>query len=137
MLPLTYTNYWRVAGVLLLFAVLAGAVMPAIWIWPPHVARDVWFGGADKWTHAISFAFLAVWFSGQYRTGSYWRIALGLLAFGLLIELVQRSLSHRTAEWYDVLADVVGIGIGLLVALAGLGGWSQRFEQWLESRRGK
>jgi len=36
---------------------------------------------------------------------------------------------------YDVAADVVGIVIGLVIASAGLGGWSLRLEGWLVRRR--
>ena len=102
--------------------------MPAVWPWPDRDSLYNWFDAIDKPTHAIVFAFLAVWFAGQYRPRSYWRIALGLLMFGLLIELCQRMLVYRSAEWLDVAADVVGIIGGLLIAAAGLGGWCQRVE---------
>jgi len=134
MLPLKYSIYWRLAGLFLLLIVLIGAVMPAIWLWPDRGRIADWFGGIDKWAHALAFAGLAVWFAGQYRPRAYWRIAFGLLAYGLLIELCQRSLSYRSAEWYDVVADVVGIGLGLLLAAAGIGGWSVRVEAWIQAR---
>ena len=135
MLPLRYASRWRTASVALLVLVLAAAVMPAVWLWPDHDTFFSWFEGVDKSTHAIVFAFLAVWFAGQYRPRSYWRIALGLLMFGLLIELCQRMLVYRSAEWLDVAADVAGIIGGLLVAAAGLGGWCQRFEERYLSQR--
>ena len=128
MLPLRYVSWWRTASVLILILVLAAAVMPAVWMWADRSALFSWFDTIDKSAHAIVFAFLAVWFSGQYRPQSYWRIALGLLMFGLLIELCQRMLSYRIAEWLDVAADVAGIIGGLLIAKVGLGGWCQRFE---------
>lgn len=128
MLPLRYASRWRTASLVLLVLVLAAAVMPAVWLWPDRDFLYNWFDAIDKSTHAIVFAFLAVWFAGQYRPQSYWRIALGLLMFGLLIELCQRMLVYRSAEWLDVAADVVGIIGGLLIAAAGLGGWCQRVE---------
>ena len=134
MLPLKYSTYWRMAGLFLLVVVLIGAIMPAVWLWPDRRSIAAWFGGIDKWAHAIAFATLAVWFAGQYRPRSYWRIAVGLLAYGLLIELIQRSLSYRSAEWHDVVADVVGIALGLLLAATGVGGWSLRVEAWIQAR---
>jgi VanZ family protein len=74
-----------------------------------------------------------VWFSGQYARQSYWRIGVGLIAFGALIELIQSMVSYRTAEWMDMYADGVGITIGLIIALLGAGGWSLRMERWLEN----
>ena len=35
----------------------------------------------------------------------------------------------------QMFADLGGIGIGLAIAWIGLGGWSLRFEQWLEKSR--
>jgi hypothetical protein len=57
-------------------------------------------------------------------------IAAGLVGFGILIELCQRLVGYRSAEWLDIGADVIGVAIGLLIGLAGAGGWSQRFENW-------
>ena len=130
MLPLQYAGRWQAVSALLLLVVLAGAVMPAIWFWPDRVRIVSWLGHVDKWAHVLTFAFLTVWFAGQYRRGSYWRVAAGLAGFGILIELCQRFVGYRSAEWLDIGADVIGIVIGLLIALAGAGGWSQRFEDW-------
>ena len=128
MLPLRYAPWWRTASTILLVLVLASTIMPAVWLWPGRREFVSWFGQVDKWAHFLAFAFLAVWFAGQYRPRSYWRIALGLLAFGIFIELCQRFVGYRSAEWLDVAADIVGIIVGLLIAAMGLGGWCQRFE---------
>jgi VanZ family protein len=131
MLPLDYPGRWQLAGLLLLLSILMAAVLPAFLF--PRIPIHAWFG-LDKWMHALAFAFLAVWFAGQYRRQSYWRIAVGLAAFGILIELFQSAITYRSAEWYDFVADLVGIMLGLVIALAGAGGWSQRFEGWLRAR---
>ena len=128
MLPLRYAPWWRTASGALLVLVLVGAIMPAVWFWPERGQVVIWFGEIDKWAHAVVFAFLAVWFAGQYRPRSYWRIALGLLMFGVFIELCQRMVGYRSAEWLDVAADAAGIIAGLTIAAAGLGGWCKRLE---------
>jgi VanZ family protein len=43
-------------------------------------------------------------------------VALGLLAFGVFIELVQSQIPGRDAEAMDVVADSIGILGGLLLA---------------------
>ena len=91
---------------------------------------------SDKWLHGFTFMTLALWFSGQYARQSYWRLVLGLTAFGLLIEVTQRMVAYRTADWIDLVADMLGIGLGMAVALAGAGGWCLRFEEWLQNRIG-
>lgn len=136
MLPLRYARGWRTASAMLLLAVLILTLMPAVWFWTDRAQLVSWLGAVDKWAHAVIFTLLAVWFAGQYRRSAYWRIAAGLFAFGVLIEVCQRMVGYRSAEWYDVLADAAGIILGLVVATAGIGGWSLRFEAWLDQRNG-
>lgn len=129
MLPLRYTKSWQVAGILVLIGVLVAALSPAM----PELQQAKLL--TDKSMHGLTFAFLTVWFSGQYARRSYWRLALGMLAFGGLIEVCQRMLTYRSAEAMDLVADTIGIAAGLLVALAGAGGWSLRLENWLHARQ--
>lgn len=135
MLPLRYTQRWRAAGFLLLLLVLAATLMPAFWLLDDSKEFVTWFMDIDKWLHTLTFMFLAVWFAGQYARRSYWRIATGLVLFGILIEVCQRMVSYRSAEWYDLAADVAGIFIGLAIARLGMGGWSLRAENWLTQRQ--
>lgn len=128
MLPLRHRRRWQTASLSLLFVVLIGALVPAVWFWDDKVQGLAWMQGIDKWVHAATFFVLTIWFAGQYRRRSYWRIALGLMAFGLVIEFCQRMIAYRTADWFDVGANTVGIVAGLLVAFAGAGGWCQYFE---------
>ena len=135
MLPLRFARYWQIASAMLLLFILAGAVIPAVWFLPDNVRFTSWLSSIDKWGHAIAFAFLTVWFAGQYSRQAYWRIAVALFAYGVLIELAQRPLSYRSSEWLDLGADVVGIMIGLVIAIAGAGGWCQPFENWYIARK--
>ncbi len=134
MLPLSYPRRWQIAGILLLASVLLLAIIPAIWFWPQDPSKT--WSLSDKWLHGITFAVLALWFSGQYAREAYWKLAVGLLAFGALIEMCQRMISYRTAEWNDLFADMLGIGIGILIASIGVGGWSVRIEKQLQNRIG-
>jgi VanZ family protein len=130
MLPLRYSTYWRMAGLCLLALVLLASMMPMFWLFPERKEFVSWFVHVDKWLHGLAFVILAVWFAGQYQRRSYWRIGVGLLAFGVLIEACQRMVTYRSADWLDVAADAAGIAVGIGIALAGLGGWSL----WVENR---
>jgi VanZ family protein len=131
MLPLSYPRRWRIAGILLLGLVLAFALTPDIWPWDRHKGPQ-WV--SDKVLHGFTFAFLALWYSGQYGRNVYVRLSIGLLAFGAMIELCQLMVGYRDAEWGDLLADAVGILIGMTIAVAGAGGWSLAVEQRLPGR---
>jgi VanZ family protein len=132
MLPLHHPRRWQLAGIVVLVAVLVGALMPALWFM--HGMNDPRLAHPDKWVHAITFMLLTVWFSGQYSRRSYWRIAAGMLAFGAFIEFCQRMVAYRSAETMDFAADGIGVLAGLLIAWAGVGGWSLRVEQWIAAR---
>jgi len=130
MLPLRYSRRWHAASLMLLLFVLAATMMPAVWFWSDRHEFLTWFVDADKWLHGITFVILALWFAGQYRPRSYWRIGIGLILFGFLIEGCQRLVTYRSADWFDIWADTAGIVVGLVIAAAGIGGWSLRIENW-------
>ncbi len=135
MLPLRFRRRWQLANGVLLLCVLVAALAPLAWYWPDRARLGSWFDGSDKWLHGITFALLALWFAGQFRRSGLWRIAVGLLAFGVFIELCQRGVGYRSAEWLDVAADAAGIAAGLAIAALGAVGWSLRFEHWLAGAR--
>lgn len=135
MLELRYARTWRVASLFLLLAVLAATLMPAVWFWSDRDQIIRWLVSVDKVAHFLAFFVLAMWFAGLYQRQRYWRVAIGLLAFGILIEVCQRAVGYRSAEWLDVLADMLGIAAGLAVAWLGMGGWSLRLESWWLARQ--
>lgn len=67
--------------------------------------------GWDKANHAFGFALLAV-LGGVAYPGRAVHVLLGLLAYGAFIEVLQGLTSWRTAEWADLLADAMGLGLG-------------------------
>ena len=131
MLPVRHARRWQVASLIILFLVLAAALMPAVWFWDDRLMALRWFVSVDKWLHGATFLALSLWFTGLYRKRSYWKIGLGLLLFGLGIEACQRMVSYRTADWLDVGADAAGIIAGLMIGVAGVGGWCLRAEERL------
>jgi VanZ family protein len=135
MLPLRHARRWQIASLIILLLVLVATLMPAVWYWDDRFKALSWFQGVDKWFHGITFLMLTMWFTGLYRKRSYWKIGIGLLLFGLVIEACQRMVSYRTAEWLDVWADAVGIILGLVIGAVGIGGWCLRFEERLAKRR--
>ena len=135
MLSLRYARRWQVASLTLLLLVLAATLMPAVWFWDDRFKAMSWFDGVDKWFHGVTFLVLSVWFTGLYRKRSYWKIGIGLLLFGLIIEACQRMVTYRSAEWLDVWADAAGIILGLVIGAVGIGGWCLRVEERLAKRQ--
>jgi VanZ family protein len=73
-------------------------------------------GVNDKLTHLVTYFLLAGWFSLLVinRTRLGWTV-IGLIAYGMLIELLQGMTSYRYPEWGDVLANGIGILAGVLL----------------------
>lgn len=76
--------------------------------------------GWDKLNHLAAFTALS--FSACLCTPAAplqrKRLLLGLLLLGGLIEILQRFVPGRSAEWADLLADAIGITCGTLMASA-------------------
>ncbi len=129
MLPLQHLAFWRSLSLALLVVVLIGALSPAVWFGNKADALS-FMKNADKWVHGLTFFALSIWFAGLVERRGYWLVGLGLVVFGALLEFFQMYVRYRTADQFDIAANTAGIIVGLVVALAGLGGWGLRAENW-------
>ena len=88
-------------------------------------------GVSDKFEHALAYALLTLWFAGIYPRSSYWRVGIGMFALGIAVEIAQGAMPFgREMDFRDVVANSIGIALGLVTAYVGLGGWAQRIEAW-------
>ena len=69
---------------------------------------------SDKWTHFLAFAVLTLLLRLAYCISSIQTTAV-LLFYALFIEFSQYFTPNRCAEVLDVVADAIGIAIGLLL----------------------
>ncbi len=100
---------WRIVLALLLCSVCWLAFSPN----PPPQADTGW----DKLNHLLAFSVLAVCacLASAGARRRFVRVSLALLAYGVFIEAVQTQIPGRSGEWPDLLADGMGIAIGLLL----------------------
>jgi VanZ family protein len=130
MLPLRYPQLWLVLGWLFVVLALTACLAPA-----DARMMDGLFAVNDKVEHAAGYAALTLWFTGMYPRSRYVWIAIGLFAMGVLVEFLQGWMSFgRNRDPRDVIANTVGILIGVSLALTLLGGWVQRVERLLAGR---
>ena len=97
MKSLRYRYFWLAGGIALLAIVLNLSLMPG------H-GRNLGLMG-DKVAHFGAFFVLMIWFCGVFRTRMTPWVALGLMAFGVRIELLQMRVPNRSAELFDAFAD--------------------------------
>jgi len=89
------------AGLLVVVAVLSLLPVPDV-------------GVGDKLSHLLTYAVLGGWFGLLVtRPAGLGLVFAGLLAYGALIELLQGMTGYRYAEWGDLLANVIGLLLGL------------------------
>jgi VanZ family protein len=117
LLPLRYPKVW-----LLVAGVVSGSLVPAKVI----AALDV----NDKLEHAGAYFVLMTWFAGMYRRAYHAWIGLALVALGVALDLLQGLTATRSLDWHDMVANSVGVALGLGLATLWLEGWCQ----WLERR---
>ncbi|WP_439636292.1 hypothetical protein [Oceanicaulis sp.] len=98
----------RLALLITSVAVFGLALLPA------HFESPTLFG-EDKLKHMGAFLVLTLLARASWPAWPLWRLALGLTAFGVAIELAQ-GLSGwgRTASLADLVADLIGIGLGFV-----------------------
>ncbi len=102
---LKLVKFWYFIGAMMLSAVAALSLMPA-----PDI------GVSDKLSHLVTYFLLAGWFSLLVvnRIALGWTV-VGLIGYGILIELLQGMTAYRYPEWGDVLANGVGVLTGILL----------------------
>jgi len=124
MLQLRRRRLWIALSTILLAAVLFVSLQPSF-----DPATPASF---DKVEHLSAYVLLALWFTGLVTRTRYWVVASGLLALGFVIEVLQWLMNvGRTAEALDMLANTLGVGVGIAIARLSTGGWAPRLESWL------
>lgn len=104
-------RYWRWMFWACVLGVLALSLLPL----SPQLPTTGW----DKTNHLLAFCVLTILGNQAYR-GRTGIVLLGLLAYGGMIEILQFFTPDRMAEWADLLADSLGLAVGLgLSALLG------------------
>lgn len=94
----------------------AGAI---VWLSLTPSPPTVDFAESDKVGHFIAYGVLMFWFSMLYfKRASRAAYAAGFIAMGVGLEFVQGWLGYRTYEVFDMVANTIGVLLGLALALA-------------------
>lgn len=89
-------------------------------------------GFNDKINHVLGFMTMTVWFCALFERRRWLMVGVALLALGVLIEVTQGLLpTGRKADVLDLVADLLGIAAGVMLARLGLEGWPSWFERVL------
>ncbi len=70
----------------------------------------------DKLGHLLAYGTTMFWFAQAYEGRRRIAVVLGLVALGVGIEFVQRWTGYRDFDVFDMVADALGVVIGLALA---------------------
>jgi len=100
---LQYKRVWIALGVLLLSLVFAFSMNTM-----PSVLEAIMMH--DKLVHAFAYAALMMWFSQIFQHNvTRMLLVIGLLLFGIGMELAQGQVPGRTLDYADMVANTLGI----------------------------
>lgn len=118
---LRYRWLWLSLGIAMVLVIAVVCLMPMSQL--PSVSVS------DKLEHLLAFGALAFWFGSiVVRRDLPW-VGVAAVAFGGLIEIAQSMMGlGRQAEILDLVADAVGVLLGLALVLTPLGRWASWFE---------
>lgn len=124
---LIHPRLWLVLGWIAVIVALVLNLMPSVTLHGVPLN--------DKIEHTVGYLLLTLWFCGIYPRARYWVIALGFLVMGIVVEILQGAMHWgRSEDFRDVIADMVGIALGLGLAAAGLSQWPRWIEQLFARR---
>jgi VanZ family protein len=122
--PLRFASLWWVIGWGLVLFISYSTLAPARYVPDLHL----W----DKLEHATAFFGMTVWFAGVVRRSRYPVLAMWMLLFGAAIEILQGVMGlGRDMDFWDWVADAVGVSIALALVYFGLGRWTEYTERIL------
>ncbi len=106
-MPVQYSKSYKILFWIALFGSYLAAVLPQEMA--PTIGNL-----SDKTLHFIAFAILTLLLFLSYYI-SLWKGIASLLFYAYFIEFSQYFTPNRCSEWLDIVADGIGIAIGLLV----------------------
>jgi VanZ family protein len=131
LLTVRFRLLWIIIGWAFVLGVTYGSLMPS----PPD---PLTCADADKVEHVTAYLVLMLWFAQLYTaTAARWRVAVGLVALGVLIEILQGWSGYRDFEYLDMVADTAGVSLGWALVWSPLGrtiGWVDSAVGWVLGR---
>jgi glycopeptide antibiotics resistance protein len=127
---LRFSARWTILGVLAVAVVIYMSLSPL----SPFGAAV--FRKSDKIMHFSAYATMMFWFGQIYRKRLFsLSVAAGLIALGVLIEILQGLTGYRTFEYLDITANILGVVAGFVLTRTRFGGLFYAFEMLLDRPR--
>ncbi len=130
LVPLRYRHAWVVLFWLLVVVIATTSLLPMESLpgAPP---------GVDKLEHLLAYFSLAFLGIGLVSQRGLATVVVFILALGAGLEVAQGLLAAgRIADWIDLAANAVGVGLAAWLGRHGCAGWVARVEERITGRGG-
>ncbi len=98
------------------FALGAGMVVAIAYLsLMSHPPAPVNFQFADKVEHFLAYALLMIWFVQIFERRRHVWVLAALLLFSIIIEMLQGLSGFRSFDFWDIMANFSGMGLGWLL----------------------
>ena len=132
MIFLRFSRIWKTVNFFIILLITIIMLIPPTWLVSAGISKSFFLN--DKFLHMCVFFTMTIWLSGQYTFDSFKKIGFLLFLFGVFIEIIQFVLPYRDAELLDLLANLLGIFIAIVVANLGYFGWLLKLETLIKPR---
>jgi VanZ family protein len=120
---LKYKNLWRSIAYLIIIVIIVLSLIPD----PDKLTP---FSASDKLMHTLAYAVSMLWFGLCFKREKLPTIGAGLIFLGIALEIIQGQTGYRSMSIYDIIANCVGVFIGLGLSFSPL----SRSLRYLEQR---
>lgn len=112
---LQYRKVWLAGGWLLVASVVYLSLTP-------HPPEPMSFPNVDKLEHGLAYAALSFWFCQIYISLRQREVVIiSLMAMGIVIEVAQGMTGYRYFEYADMLANGMGVMLGVILSRTRMG----------------
>ena len=102
---LKHAKYWKILAGLILVSILVASLIPIKKIEIMETPLS------DKWLHFLTYSVATFYFLSVFQKWLQW--GLILILFGIIIEFLQQLSGYRYLELLDMVANTIGVGIGV------------------------
>lgn len=121
--PLPHLALWRWLGRLALLLTVVVCLVPM-------PKSPIPIEGSDKLEHALGWLLITLWYAQLAAVPrALLARACGFVALGAAIELAQSLTWWRSADPWDLLANVCGVALGVVIGLTPIGAILARLDR--------
>ena len=122
---LHYNRLWSLLGILGLALILTLSILPPS-------GGEAFVKINDKLAHFIAYFFAAFYY--KQIGNKILSVFLSLLIFGGAVEILQFFSVYRSAEWLDLLANILGILSGCISAKILIPNFFRNLDTWIKKK---